>query len=652
MDRSLHQAICQALEALGKRKLVLSIHDASFPGSEDEDLGRGTPYSRGGGRLLSFARALGFTGLQLGPPGQTSRGNPSPYDGTVFSRNSLSIATAALAREPEWGGILREEDLDQELERVASGGVGQVRYRAFYDAQLRLLERAYRGFAGAGASGSSGRTGLRRLRRELAEFRGRSWTWLDPDSLYEALIEEHGSEDWRQWPDGAQGGLDQRLFSPAVGEESRVRGRRKSLRRHRADRIAFYTFCQFVAHRQHSALQAAARTLGLELLADLQIGLSLRDMWAHRSLFLPGYALGAPPSRTNPSGQPWGYPVFDPRGYGDGAEGPVVRFVRRRVGKLFDEYDGLRIDHPQGLVCPWVYRLDDPDPMHAVQTGARLFSAPDFPDHPRLAAFAIPRADQLACSGREDTRCVSRHDDAWVRRLEPGQVERYARLVSIIVESAHEHGRASRQIACEILSTLPYPLAGAIQLHGLGRFRVTQKADVTDSRDVYRSDNAEPSDWIMVGTHDTPPIWALVERWLREGRAEDRAGYLSRRLVPAGQARGYRQQLLGDPGQFVHAELADILASRAEQVLVFFADLFGLRETYNTPGSVGPQNWALRVPADYEGSYPPRARRLQALNIPYALSLALASPARGLSAPCGALAARLRAAAFSPDALS
>ena len=82
----------QALALLGKRRLILAIHDGSFPADPEEDLGRGTPYSRGGGRFVRFVRSLGFNTLQLGPQGLTTRGNPSPYDGTIFSRNSLSIA--------------------------------------------------------------------------------------------------------------------------------------------------------------------------------------------------------------------------------------------------------------------------------------------------------------------------------------------------------------------------------------------------------------------------------------------------------------------------------------------------------------------------------------------------------------------------------
>src|SRR5262249_14113410 len=70
--------IAAALAALDVRNLVLGIHDPSFPSEPFEDTGRGSPYTRGATRFLEFIRELGFTGIQLGPQGQTSESNASP----------------------------------------------------------------------------------------------------------------------------------------------------------------------------------------------------------------------------------------------------------------------------------------------------------------------------------------------------------------------------------------------------------------------------------------------------------------------------------------------------------------------------------------------------------------------------------------------
>jgi 4-alpha-glucanotransferase len=628
----------EALGLLGKRRLVLSIHDGSFPGEAEEDIGRGTPYGTGGRAFVEFVRRLGFNGVQLGPQGQTSRGNPSPYDSTAMSRNVLSISLAALRRDSPWGWLVDGEELEAATRAPEGGSRDRVQYEHAFDTQARLLRRAYERFERL----RSRHPAASALAGRLAGFRRRHRSWLEPDALYDVLASAYGEEDWTRWTGSPAARIDRRLFCPEPGAAAACGARREELRRLHRRRIGLYELGQLLAHEQHGAFHREARRLGLTLYADLQIGLSFRDAWALQPLFLDGYRLGAPPSRTNPGGQPWGYPVFDPDAYRrpPGAGPSVLDWLRRRADRLFTGYDGLRIDHPQGLVCPWVYRADDADPLHALRNGARLFESPHLADHPRLARYAIARLDQLACDPD-----VRRYDDGWVLRLEPEQVERYAVLLAEILAAARSRRRDPRDVACEILSTLPYPLARVIERCGLGRFRVTQKASLGDPRDVYRSENAEERDWIMLGTHDTPPIWRVVEGWRASGESRERAAFLARRLAPDGSAGTLQAALAGNPGEMVHAMLADALASRAEHVLVFFADLFGIREIYNHPGTVRPDNWSLRVPHDYQRTYPEKAARLEALNLPYALALALRSRRGGQATARTSLAGKLEAAA-------
>ncbi len=485
--RSLRDLTHAARRALGIDDLVLVVHDASFPSAPDEDTGRGTPYSSGARRLCEFADGLGFTGLQLGPQGVTTRVNRSPYDGSVFSRNALSISLAALHDDPAWEGLL-----DREALGVATSGVPPARGRVHHDHAERALERAldqaFRRLHRRGLAAPS--------ERASPAFRLDSAGWLEHDASFEAHTAQASSDDPSRWP--AEGYASSELSASA---------------RLFAER---YVFAQFVVHAQHEAFRGRLRGIGWKLFGDLQIGLSPRDLWRRGGLFLESHALGAPPSRTDPQGQPWGYSVLRP----DSAE--ALAFFRARIRKMAREYDGVRIDHPHGLVCPWVYDRANPAPLLAVARGARLFESPDLPDHPGLAKYAIARPEQI-------DRTVPRHDDRWIRALDPEQVERYAVRFGIVVEELAAAGRAD--IVCEVLSTSPYPLVEVLRRHGLGRFRVTQKADLNQPRDGYRSENAAPRDWIMVGTHDTPPLARVVDGWFAAGVASLRAAYLAERLV-------------------------------------------------------------------------------------------------------------------------
>src|SRR3989442_803539 len=71
------------------------------------------------------------------------------------------------------------------------------------------------------------------------------------------------------------------------------------------------------------------------------------------------------------------------------------------------------------------------------------------------------------------------------------------------------------------------------------------------------------------------------------------------------------------------AQLADLFVGPARNVMVYFADLLGMREVYNRPGTVGPQNWSLRVPPDFVDLHARRAREGSALDLPAALAAAM-----------------------------
>jgi hypothetical protein len=73
----------------------------------------------------------------------------------------------------------------------------------------------------------------------------------------------------------------------------------------------------------------------------------------------------------------------------------------------------------------------------------------------------------------------------------------------------------------------------------------------------------------------------------------------------------------------VHALFADMLHSKARNIMVFVSDMLGVTERYNTPGTISDDNWSLRVPPDFEEFYLRRIVRNKALSLPFAMLLAL-----------------------------
>lgn len=512
-----------ALRALGIERFALGIHDSCFPGAAGEDIGRGTPNGAGARDFLRFARELGFDTIQLGPQGETTEINASPYDGSVFVRSSLSIALGPLVER----GLLSEET----LRRVVVEPTDRTDHRHACRAMRAVLDEA--------VSRSS-------------EPRKKADQW----AVFEAMTEANGGRDFTEWE---------------VNSVPSIRVMKRAM------------LAQSLAHEQHEATRAEAHALGLELFADLQVGWSRRDLWAFGDCFMRDYRMGAPPSRTNPEGQAWGYPVLDPA-----SPEKVKALLERRFARIAAEYDGVRVDHPHGLICPWVYRVGDD-----VKQGARLHESPE---HPHLRPFAIARSGQLDPTQRP-------WDEGWVRDLDDEQVERYAWKLDLLL-------KRTPKVLCEVLSTMPYPLGRVLERYGLGRFRVTQKAALDDPRDVYRSENAAQNDWIMAGNHDTAPIWLVTERW--DGEAH--AAYLSARLG---------QPVARDPRALARAKLAELFASPAKNVYVWWGDLLGETVWYNRPGTVHDDNWSRRVPPDFRRVYAERCRAGAAFDVRAALATAL-----------------------------
>lgn len=611
------------LALLGIDRFVLAVHDASFPGTADEDVGRGSPYSAGAAALFRLAWACGFDGIQLGPQGKTSRSNPSPYDATMLARSHLSLALGPLvAAEGELGGLLTLEEVARLVRgRPRTWGTRAAHAEA-WDRLALAVSWAHRRFRRRPSVFPAVTAEVGRLARQDAER-------LEADGLFEILAAYHGTDDPTRWARGGAAKLDRHLFAPAAGDRQRARRWRAQLAAAHAARLDRNVFCEALLTLQHRATRARLAALGLRLWADLPVGTATRDRWRYAALFMPGYALGAPPSRTNPEGQAWGYPILEPRllRAPGGGPGPALRFFDRRIDGLLADFDGLRVDHPHGLVSPWVYRTDGPGAgAAAVRSGARLYSSPDEPDHPRLARYAIARPRDLAPRGQ-----VARHADDWERRLTDAQVSRYAILFDRLVARVRAAGGSSADIAPEVLSTCPYPLARVLARHALGRMRVVSKADPDDPRDPYRTANARPEDWLTLSTHDTPSIWSLTAELAGTPRAATWSRYLASRLAPTPGARPALAASLGvDPRRLPQAMLADLLVGPARKVALFFPDLLGMTARYNVPGVVSARNWNLRVPPSFRGLY--RKRRATGAALDPAAAIAAALRARAADA--------------------
>ncbi len=596
--------IKDALKVLDKKHLAFIAHANSFPAEEGKNTGFGSINSNAAKKLIDFLSGV-FTDIQLGPAGKTKSIDASPYTGTIFSNNPLFIDLEQLTTE-EWHNILSINTYRKTVENNPNKNTNKTAYSYIFNAQEEALKEAYNNFKNINDEG---------LKEAFEKYKTENNFWLEKDSLYEALTEEHGNDYWPMW----ESETDKCLFNPQ-NEEQRIHfsQRINELKEKYAETINYYCFCQFVISKQNDKSREYAQSKDIKMIADRQVAFSDRDNWAYQAYFLKGWCLGCPPDYFSEDGQMWGFPVMDPEKLfnQDGSLGEGGILMKELYKKMFRENPGgVRIDHMVGLIDPWVY-VSGRKPK--IEEGAgRLYSSPE---HPVLSRYAIATLEDLNSEVEADK-------EERILKLTEEQIKRYGALVEkIVIAAAKEVGLDKDSIVCEDLGTLTYPVVSVMKEYDLQGMKLIQFVVPEKPEHPYRCKNIPPRSWAMVGTHDNEPIamWA-------EATVNTEAGYLNGKnlaedLWPDAspeEREAIAVRISKDAPFLTQTKLVELFACRAENIQIFFTDFLGLHDVYNRPGTSGDQNWSLRIPDNYEEVYCNNLKEGKALNLPLILKLAI-----------------------------
>ncbi len=596
--------IKDALKVLDKKHLAFIAHANSFPAEEGKNTGFGSINSNAAKKLIDFLSGV-FTDIQLGPAGKTKSIDASPYTGTIFSNNPLFIDLEQLTTE-EWYNILSINTYRKTVENNPNKNTNKTAYSYIFNAQEEALKEAYNNFKNINDEG---------LKEAFEKYKTENNFWLEKDSLYEALTEEHGNDYWPMW----ESETDKCLFNPQ-NEEQKIHfsQRINELKEKYAETINYYCFCQFVISKQNDKSREYAQSKDIKMIADRQVAFSDRDNWAYQAYFLKGWCLGCPPDYFSEDGQMWGFPVMDPEKLfnQDGSLGEGGILMKELYKKMFRENPGgVRIDHMVGLIDPWVY-VSGRKPK--IEEGAgRLYSSPE---HPVLSRYAIATLEDLNSEVEADK-------EERILKLTEEQIKRYGALVEkIVIAAAKEVGLDKDSIVCEDLGTLTYPVVSVMKEYDLQGMKLIQFVVPEKPEHPYRCKNIPPRSWAMVGTHDNEPIamWA-------EATVNTEAGYLNGKnlaedLWPDAspeEREAIAVRISKDAPFLTQTKLVELFACRAENIQIFFTDFLGLHDVYNRPGTSGDQNWSLRIPDNYEEVYCNNLKEGKALNLPLILKLAI-----------------------------
>lgn len=259
---------------------------------------------------------------QLLPMGPTGFGD-SPYQTlSAFAGNPYLIDLEELQRE---GLLLREE-----ITSIRWGASEEaIDYDRLYENRFRVLELAYDRFRERKRAGEQ---------RAFEAFCG-SEAWLEPYAQFMALKTHFGGKPWREWeescrrPGGVPEGMEADLFR---------------------EKVRFWKFCQYMFSLQWDRLKQYANSKGVSIIGDMPFYVShdSADVWADRRLFLlneegdADAVAGYPADVYAPEGQIWGNALYDWEAH----EESDFSWWRQRVGRISRMYDGVRLDHFDGMI--------------------------------------------------------------------------------------------------------------------------------------------------------------------------------------------------------------------------------------------------------------------------------------------------------------
>jgi 4-alpha-glucanotransferase len=302
------------------RESGVLLHPTSLPG----------PYGMGdmGPEARRFADALVEMGQhiwQILPLGVTGYGD-SPYQSfSTFAGNPLWISFDQLVAD----GLLGKDH----LRRFPKFPADHVDYGSVIPARNEVLRSVCRTFD---------RRANEKHKSAFVEYCHRNAEWLEDYALFMALKDVNELRPWHTW-------------EPAlVRREPAALAR---ARREHSTAIRNAKLLQYLFDSQWHALRQYAHDRGIKIVGDIPIFVAhdSADAWANPELFYlddSGHCTvvaGVPPDYFSATGQLWGNPLYR----WDAHKATGYAWWIRRMRKIFEMVDVVRIDHFRGFEAYW-----------------------------------------------------------------------------------------------------------------------------------------------------------------------------------------------------------------------------------------------------------------------------------------------------------
>ncbi len=399
------------------------------------------------------------------------------------------------------------------------------------------------------------------LTEEFNNFKQENSNWLERESLFVALTKHYGTQDYSKWNK-----LDANLFDDTVSEKVR-QARIEEIKAQYPEEIEFENFVQFIAVKQQKEAHQFLNEENIQLYGDCLLGFSKSEMWAHKDCFRENLFYGGPdPGCPETNGiQTWGLPALDYTKLGECSEdgdisklGSTGKLLYEKYEEFFKRYDGIRVDAAWQFVTPFVYQ--------AVDGEVSEVKLPEI----NMTIFNIIKA---AAKGK-------------------------ATSDNIMLELVGMSAGKSREMT---LNKYPHLYTTAYAEYDENPKKFMEKGY---ERDTF---------YVGVGCHDNDSLVNLAKD------DNKRTVHSDDILMNYGTPQRDFSFANSDKYEnFRNSKFAEIF-STAKQFFTL-TDMFGMSQRINISGKTSPDNWAVRIPPDYERFYHSQLSNGYGLNTPKALA--------------------------------
>ena len=581
--RPYSETINKAMDYLGIQNRALIIHAPSFPAklSSGEDQKTGTPY--GQNEFLDFIKMHGFNSVQLGPNGKLNRKDTSPYTSSVFAKSPLLIDYSQL-KSDEFASILSDEEINRKVSKIEIPEENYT-YSDFDEANEisnALLNKAWINFKDKLSNGDDK---AQKLNNEYEKFQQENAFWLNDYAVLDSIAESYGTDFYPNWNKE-----DRELIKKVKQGDYNAKNRYNQILSQ--DSANVYKFTQFLVDKQ---AKSDAQKRDVSYIGDLLVGGSSFDELINEDVFLKGYKLGCNDGGPFNSPQLWGMSVVDPDKLfnKDGSLGSSGEYLKTKLEKALSDSKNIRIDHAIGLVNPYLYE------ENTVQYAQRPDENGNLVKYPIREKLHSGHISKLGIDKNGNFRKV---------------------LNKIILPTLKEHGINPKDVVWEDLG---WDSTGVFY----EEFKNKEHLNGISGLMWNKGTEAPKDNWAYIGCHDNPPLQQMINDKSLTNQEPWKVDYLAQSLYPADyqyqERMQFREKIKSNPKEYMKAKFADLMNS-TKKIQISFMDFFGINQQYNKPGTVGNQNWTLRLNPNYKDTYyKSLSSDDNAINMPEILSMSV-----------------------------